>query len=80
MSKMCAICHRGPVAGRQFKRRGMARSKGGAGIKVTRKSARYFHVNLQRVKILLNNTIQRAYVCTRCIKSGRIVKALKRSL
>ena len=75
MSKVCAICKRGPIAGRQYKRRGMAKYKGGAGIKVTRKSPRRFLINLQRIKILSSGTVARTYVCTKCIKSGLIVKA-----
>ncbi|HOW34860.1 MAG TPA: 50S ribosomal protein L28 [Candidatus Omnitrophota bacterium] len=75
MPKACVICDKGPVAGRQYRRRGMAKAKDGAGIKVTRKNPRRFLPNLQRVKILLNNSVQRVYVCTNCIKSGKIVKA-----
>ena len=75
MSKVCVICERGPVAGRQYKRRGMAKYKSGAGIKITGKSPRRFLLNLQRIKILLNGVVKRVYVCTKCIKSGLIVKA-----
>ena len=75
MSKICAICERGPVAGRQYSRRGMAKYKGGAGIKVARKNPRRFLPNLQRIKILLNGIVKTAYVCTKCIKSGLAVKA-----
>ena len=75
MSKVCKICDRGTIAGRKYSRRGMAKYKGGAGIKVTRKNPRQFLINLQKIKILLAGTVQRAYVCTTCIKSGKIVKA-----
>ena len=75
MPKACAICEKGPVAGRKYSRRGMAKSKGGAGIKVTRKNPRRFLPNLQRVKILLKGTVKTVYVCTKCIKSGFITKA-----
>lgn len=75
MSRICVICHKGSVAGRQYARRGMAKAKSGAGIKVTRKSARRFLPNLQNIKIVLNGVIQKALVCTKCIKSERIVKA-----
>ena len=75
MSKICTICERGPIAGRQYKRRGMAKAKGGAGIKITGKSPRVFSPNLQKIKILLNGIVKRVYVCTRCIKSGLITKA-----
>lgn len=76
MSKICKICSRGPVAGRKYSYRGMAKHKGGAGIKTTRKNKRRFSPNLQRIKIILNKTTMTAYVCTKCIKSGRITKAV----
>lgn len=32
--------------------------------------------NVQRVKVLINGTPQKAYVCTRCLRSGKIQRAL----
>lgn len=75
MSRVCALCQKGSVAGRQYARRGMAKAKGGAGIKVTRKSLRRFLPNLQRIKIIRDGTVERVLVCTKCIKAGKIVKA-----
>ena len=37
---------------------------------------RRFDPNLQRVRILLDGKPQRAYVCTRCLKAGKVVKAV----
>ena len=37
---------------------------------------RRFNPNLQRVRILVNGAVRRSYVCTRCLKSGRVEKAL----
>ncbi len=37
---------------------------------------RRFDPNLQRVRILVNGAAKRVYVCTRCLKSGKVVKAL----
>jgi large subunit ribosomal protein L28 len=37
---------------------------------------RRFNPNLQRVRVLLAGKAQRAYVCTRCLKSGKVQKAL----
>ena len=37
---------------------------------------RRFDPNLQRVRILLNGKPVRAYVCTRCLKAGKVEKAL----
>jgi len=37
---------------------------------------RRFDPNLQRVRIVVDGTPKRAYVCTRCLKSGRVEKAV----
>ncbi len=37
---------------------------------------RRFNPNLQRVRVMLAGTAQRAYVCTRCLKAGKVQKAL----
>jgi large subunit ribosomal protein L28 len=36
---------------------------------------RRFNPNLQRVRIKVNGARQRAYVCTRCLKGGKVEKA-----
>ncbi len=36
---------------------------------------RRFDPNLQRVRITVGGGARRAYVCTRCLKSGRVEKA-----
>jgi large subunit ribosomal protein L28 len=36
---------------------------------------RRFDPNLQKVRIQENGTPMRAYVCTRCLKSNKVVKA-----
>jgi large subunit ribosomal protein L28 len=36
---------------------------------------RRFDVNLQKVRIVEGGTPKRAYVCTRCLKAGKVTKA-----
>ena len=36
---------------------------------------RRFDPNLQRVRVLLDGRATRAYVCTRCLKAGKVEKA-----
>jgi large subunit ribosomal protein L28 len=36
---------------------------------------RRFDPNLQRVRILVDGTPRRTYVCTRCLKGGKATKA-----
>jgi large subunit ribosomal protein L28 len=75
MSRVCQICGKHPVAGRTIARRGMAKRKGGVGIKTTGVSRRVFRPNIQRVKVMINGAVGRLRVCTRCIKAGKIQKA-----
>ena len=74
-ARTCAICRKGPVAGRTYTRRGMAKKKGGVGRRIVRKNLRRFLPNLQRVKALINGTVTRVRVCAECVKNGRVQKA-----
>ncbi len=75
MAQICEICGKTAVAGRKYKRRGMAVRKGGAGQKIVGKSPRTFTPNLQNIRIVLNGSNKKASVCTKCIKCGKITKA-----
>jgi large subunit ribosomal protein L28 len=37
---------------------------------------RRFDPNLQRVRIVLDGRARNAYVCARCLRAGRVAKAL----
>ncbi len=75
MSRVCAICGKGPVAGRHIARRGLAKKKGGVGKKITGVTKRRFLPNLQTIRIILKGSHRRVKVCTSCIKAGKIRKA-----
>ncbi|MGD2174122.1 MAG: 50S ribosomal protein L28 [Candidatus Brocadiaceae bacterium] len=77
MARVCAICGRGTTSGRQIDRRGRAKYLGGVGRKTTGVSKRTFKPNLQRVRVLVNGASKKMLVCTRCIKSGKVTKAVK---
>ena len=62
MSKICAICGKKPAFGHNRSHSMVATN-------------RRFNPNLQRVRVLLNGVAKRAYVCTRCLKAGKVVKA-----
>jgi len=79
MSKVCELCGKRVTAGRQYARRGMAKYKGGAGQKITGIRVRDFKPNLQKVRALVNGSVKRIRVCTKCIKSDKIIKPGPRS-
>ena len=62
MAKRCEICGKGPVVGRQVSH-------------AHNVSARRFEPNLQTVRAMVNGGVKRLRVCTRCLRSNKIVKA-----
>ena len=62
MAKRCDICGKGPVVGRRVSHAHNVRP-------------RRFEPNLQTVRALVNGGVKRLKVCTRCIRSQKIVKA-----
>ena len=77
MSRVCAICGKRTTAGRSIARRGRAKHLGGVGIKTTGVTKRTFRPNLQRVRVLVNGAPKKLLVCARCIREGKVVKAVK---
>ncbi|MBL7151273.1 MAG: 50S ribosomal protein L28 [Candidatus Omnitrophica bacterium] len=76
MLKKCAICDKGALTGKVVTRKGMAKSKGGTGSKISRWTKRKFMPNLQRMRILIKGHPARVYVCTKCIKKGALQRAI----
>jgi large subunit ribosomal protein L28 len=63
MSKVCAICGKKPSFG-HHRSHSMVATK------------RRFDPNLQHVRAVIDGKAQRAYVCTRCLKAGKVTKAV----
>ncbi len=75
MSKECYICKKKPVTGNTVARRGMAKSKGGVGQRITGRTLRRFLPNLQPVNALIDGKKMKVRVCAKCLKAGKITKA-----
>jgi large subunit ribosomal protein L28 len=63
MSKVCSVCGKKPQFGNNRSHSMVA-------------TRRRFDPNLQRVRMFVQGVPKRAYVCTRCLKSGRVQKAV----
>lgn len=61
MGRVCSICGKGRQVGYSVSH-------------AHNKSKKVWSPNLQRVRSIRNGTARRLYVCTRCIRSGRIQK------
>jgi large subunit ribosomal protein L28 len=79
MPRECAICGKRVQSGWQCTYRGLAKYKGGVGRKITGRSKRKFRPNLQRVRATVDGSATRLKVCTRCIKSGKVQKPVRKS-
>lgn len=78
MARVCEVCSARVQRGNQVETRGKAKYLGGVGTKITGCTKRTFTPNLQNVKISLpNGTVRHARVCTRCLRSGAVRKAVK---
>lgn len=62
MAKRCEICGKGPVVGRNVSH-------------AHNVTPRRFEANIQRVKAVVNGGVKRIRVCTRCLRSNKVVKA-----
>jgi len=76
MARECYICGKKPISGRTISRRGMAKSKGGVGQRITGKTLRRFSPNIQTVNASIKGKNKRVNVCTKCMKSDKIQKAV----
>lgn len=75
MSRRCEICGKGTVAGHSVPRKGQPKKQGGAGQHIGVKTKRVFKPNLVKIKALIGNQKKTIKICTRCLKSNKVVKA-----
>ncbi len=78
MSRVCEFCGKRTRVGNRLARRGLAKAKGGVGIKTTGINKRKFKPNIQRVRAQIGGSVKRVKICTRCLKSGKIKKPVVR--
>jgi len=80
MARVCDICSRKTQFGNRRTYRGMAKQKGGVGIKCTGVSRRKFKPNTQKVRTWQEGGVKRLKACTRCIRGGLVRKPMKREI
>lgn len=79
MGMQCELCGKRTAVGNSITRRGRAKYLGGVGRKVTGITRRKFKPNLKRVRAVINGSVRRVRVCARCLKSGKVVRPVKRA-
>ncbi len=63
MAKICVVCNKSKTTGFQISHSNV-------------KTKRKWRPNIQKIKIMLNGSPRRANVCSRCIKAGKIKRAI----
>lgn len=61
MARRCAVCGKEPATGNRVSHS-------------HHKTKRRFLPNLQRVRIVQNGSPRRAFVCTACLKAGKVTR------
>ena len=62
MARVCTICAKGPTTGNNVSH-------------ANNRTKRRWYPNLQTVRVMVDAAPRRVKVCTKCIKSGKVVKA-----
>ncbi len=66
MSRQCALCGKKTIIGRQISH-------------AHNVSSRSWQPNLQKVRAVVDGTVKRILVCTRCLRSGKVQKPAARA-
>ena len=64
MARVCELCGKRPGVGNNVSH-------------ANNKTRRRWKPNLQRVRATMEGTVRRILVCTRCIRSGKVVKVAR---
>ncbi|MBR1552707.1 MAG: 50S ribosomal protein L28 [Schwartzia sp.] len=63
MAHVCEICNKGPMSGMNVSHSHL-------------KTKRRWYPNIQRVRAIVDGEVKRVNVCTRCLRSGKIQRAI----
>lgn len=63
MSRICSVCGKKPQIGHQVSHAHKA-------------SKRRFYPNVHKTKVAIDGAVQSIYVCTRCLRSGKVNKVV----
>ncbi|MBP5200137.1 MAG: 50S ribosomal protein L28 [Selenomonadaceae bacterium] len=63
MAHVCEICNKGPMSGMNVSHSHL-------------KTKRRWYPNIQRVRAIVDGEVKRVNVCTRCLRSGKVQRAI----
>lgn len=76
MARKCEICGKQTITGYHVPRKGLPKKKGGGGQHIGVRTKRVYKPNLVNVKAMVDGKKTKIKVCTRCIRSGKVQKAI----
>lgn len=79
MPRVCDFSGKKTTSGRTYTTRGLAKSKGGVGKKITGKTLRRFKPNIQKVRAVINGRTVRVKVTAKLLRRGIIEKPQRRN-
>ncbi len=71
MANICSVCSKGAMSGQNIRH-----PHSGAWATRAPRTKRAFKPNLQSVKTLVAGTTRRVKVCAKCLKAGKVARAL----
>ena len=77
MPRVCQFSGKKTTSGRSIARRGLAKNKGGIGLKTTGRSLRKFKPNIQRVRAVIDGRVVRVKIAAKLLRRGFIEKPVK---
>ncbi len=66
MAKVCAVCNKGTIHGHSISH-------------AHNVTNRTWQPNLQKIRVVIDGVTKRVWVCTRCLRSGRVQKPVARN-
>jgi len=78
MARSCEFCGKKTQSGGMIARRGLAKRDGGVGLRCTGRTLRKFKPNIQKVAAIVDGVAKRVRLCTKCLKSGKVRKSVRK--
>lgn len=63
MSKVCSVCGKGPMFGKNVSHS-------------NKRTPRVFEANVKKVRAVVNGSTKNIMVCAKCMKAGKVVRAI----
>ena len=77
MARVCEICGKRTRVGNKIAWRCKPKYQGGVGLKIHGKTRRKYKPNIQKIRAIVNGGVKRVKICTACLRSNKVQKAVR---